>query len=230
MSNNNYRATYGADLILEIDSKGDIVSINLLSEVNSFDRCKKLTQGKYRSVEDQNKVFDMLTGKYGYIKVEVEVISGDSKVTVRDPVEWNKKDFGDLVQKLDEAMTIDGLVSNTPSDYPDRLLPVYLHKPLSNEPIGLTHEQLNVACKNIGINLACKGCAQLFYTGVNDEYFHDENCTRNKEEIDTKFTGYQPKPTLTCPVCKKLSYLSPIDAFGIEVKCSNCGEVSSQKD
>lgn len=41
---------------------------------------------------------------------------------------------------------------------------------------GLTYEELLVACKNVGINLDCGGCAANFYTGVND-IVHDKNCT-----------------------------------------------------
>lgn len=30
---------------------------------------------------------------------------------------------------------------------------------------GLTHEQISVACRNVGINLQCGACAEMFYTG-----------------------------------------------------------------
>lgn len=43
---------------------------------------------------------------------------------------------------------------------------------------GLTHEEIIVACRNIGINLECGGCAENFYTGFNDLSHHDSNCTR----------------------------------------------------
>lgn len=41
----------------------------------------------------------------------------------------------------------------------------------------LTHEEINIACRNIGINLECGGCAENFYTGYNDPEHHNENCT-----------------------------------------------------
>jgi hypothetical protein len=31
--------------------------------------------------------------------------------------------------------------------------------------LGLTHEQIEIACQNVGIDLHCPGCAELFYTG-----------------------------------------------------------------
>lgn len=40
----------------------------------------------------------------------------------------------------------------------------------------LTFEQICIACKNIGIDLACGGCAANFFTGFND-CPHDEHCT-----------------------------------------------------
>lgn len=46
----------------------------------------------------------------------------------------------------------------------------------SNE---LTHDEILVACRNIGINLECGGCAENFYTGFNNPLHHDTNCTKD---------------------------------------------------
>lgn len=51
---------------------------------------------------------------------------------------------------------------------------------------GLTHEEILIACHNIGINLDCGGCAGNFYTGHND-IPHDGHCSRritlNEDQI-----------------------------------------------
>lgn len=44
---------------------------------------------------------------------------------------------------------------------------------------GLTHEQLVVACANIGYDLTCGQCASVFYTGTGI-YPHDETCKTPK--------------------------------------------------
>lgn len=41
---------------------------------------------------------------------------------------------------------------------------------------GLTHDEIKIACRNIGINLDCGGCASAFYTGYGGDP-HDEQCT-----------------------------------------------------
>lgn len=42
---------------------------------------------------------------------------------------------------------------------------------------SLTFEEIAIACRNVGINLECGGCASAFFTGyVGDP--HDENCTQ----------------------------------------------------
>jgi hypothetical protein len=40
---------------------------------------------------------------------------------------------------------------------------------------GLTHEEMVVACRNIGFDLTCGACASLFYTGT-APYAHDTSC------------------------------------------------------
>ncbi len=40
---------------------------------------------------------------------------------------------------------------------------------------GLTHEELVVACRNIGYDLTCGQCASVFYTGAGT-YPHDDTC------------------------------------------------------
>lgn len=45
-----------------------------------------------------------------------------------------------------------------------------------NDKDGLTHEEIKIACRNMGINLDCGGCASAFYTGYGGDP-HDENCT-----------------------------------------------------
>jgi hypothetical protein len=49
---------------------------------------------------------------------------------------------------------------------------------VSNMKDGLTHEEIIIACRNIGINLECGGCAENFYTGFNDLSPHNHYCTR----------------------------------------------------
>lgn len=41
---------------------------------------------------------------------------------------------------------------------------------------GLTYDQLVVACRNIGYNLTCGRCAEVFYTGISLAE-HDAGCT-----------------------------------------------------
>lgn len=40
-----------------------------------------------------------------------------------------------------------------------------------------------MACRNVGINLECRGCAENFYTGKRASP-HDEDCTLNKPDED----------------------------------------------
>lgn len=46
---------------------------------------------------------------------------------------------------------------------------------------GLTHEQLVIACRNIGYDLTCGQCASVFYTGIGI-YPHDSTCKTPKSE------------------------------------------------
>lgn len=39
----------------------------------------------------------------------------------------------------------------------------------------LTYQELVTACRNVGIDLTCGGCATAFYTGTNAP--HDTHCT-----------------------------------------------------
>lgn len=41
---------------------------------------------------------------------------------------------------------------------------------------GLSYEEIYIACRNVGINLECGGCASEFYSGHSEE--HDKNCSR----------------------------------------------------
>lgn len=43
-------------------------------------------------------------------------------------------------------------------------------------PVDLTWKQLTAACKNIGFDLTCGGCAQLFFTGLPA---HTHSCKGN---------------------------------------------------
>ena len=43
---------------------------------------------------------------------------------------------------------------------------------------GLTYEETVIACRNVGINLECRGCAENFYIGFNDPSHHDQNCMK----------------------------------------------------
>ena len=47
-----------------------------------------------------------------------------------------------------------------------------LNPNFTNEPSrdGLSHKEVIAACKNIGIDLSCPACAELFYTGNNTGY------------------------------------------------------------
>lgn len=47
---------------------------------------------------------------------------------------------------------------------------------------GLTHEEIVVACRNIGYDMTCGACAALFYTGGGG-YDHDPGCT-NADQRD----------------------------------------------
>lgn len=44
-----------------------------------------------------------------------------------------------------------------------------------SEKISLNFDELVIACRNVGINLECGGCASLFFTGHGGDP-HDENC------------------------------------------------------
>lgn len=46
---------------------------------------------------------------------------------------------------------------------------------IENRRDGLSHEEIIVACRNVGLNLECGGCASVFYTGTDAP--HDENCS-----------------------------------------------------
>lgn len=46
---------------------------------------------------------------------------------------------------------------------------------------GLTHKEIIVACRNVGIDLTCPACANYFYTGINDTP-HADNCTSYDRE------------------------------------------------
>lgn len=50
-----------------------------------------------------------------------------------------------------------------------------------NKNNGLTHDEIAVACRNIGINLECGGCAENFYTGYNDPNHHDSHCSKKQK-------------------------------------------------
>jgi hypothetical protein len=60
--------------------------------------------------------------------------------------------------------------------------------------LGLSHERLVSSCANIGFNLSCPGCAELFFTGV-QLGSHDPTCTRLSEAIHMC-------NDLECGVCK----------------------------
>jgi hypothetical protein len=46
---------------------------------------------------------------------------------------------------------------------------------------GLTSEEVFSACRNIGVDLGCGGCAAVFYTGVGDAS-HEEHCVPARED------------------------------------------------
>ena len=48
---------------------------------------------------------------------------------------------------------------------------------------GLTHDQLVIACRNIGYNLECGECASIFFTGYGG-YPHDDSCPKKAEGRD----------------------------------------------
>lgn len=48
---------------------------------------------------------------------------------------------------------------------------------------GLTHGEIIIACRNMGINLECGGCAENFYTGFNDPLHHDDKICAKKQKI-----------------------------------------------
>lgn len=49
---------------------------------------------------------------------------------------------------------------------------------------GLSHDEIIVACRNVGLNLECGGCAAVFYTGYGAP--HDENCSADKSTVEEK--------------------------------------------
>lgn len=57
---------------------------------------------------------------------------------------------------------------------PKELKPLWV-KPTTREAGDLTFKQLVEACSNIGFDLTCGACAELFYTGHLNEN-HDEDC------------------------------------------------------
>jgi hypothetical protein len=47
---------------------------------------------------------------------------------------------------------------------------------------GLTHTEIEVACRNVGIDLSCGACATLFYTGTDaEDLSHSTNCPRQEQ-------------------------------------------------
>jgi hypothetical protein len=51
---------------------------------------------------------------------------------------------------------------------------------------GLTHQELAIACRNIGLDLTCGACACLFYTGHGGVYEHDATCKTDKRDTEKK--------------------------------------------
>lgn len=56
---------------------------------------------------------------------------------------------------------------------------------------GLTHEEIAIACRNVGINLECGGCAENFYTGYNNPLHHNQKCTKGYT-LYTSTDNYTP--------------------------------------
>lgn len=71
---------------------------------------------------------------------------------------------------------------------------------------GLNYDQLVAACKNIGYDLACGGCAAIFYTGTGATH----TCGRKEEPITFA-------PAEEC--CHTLLLNTP----GGGCACANCG-------
>lgn len=68
--------------------------------------------------------------------------------------------------------------------------PVSLVRHQHAESNGLSHEDIILACKNLGINLDCAGCSTLFFTGHKEA--HDVNCYGSVMLLKTLF----PKETI----------------------------------
>lgn len=56
-----------------------------------------------------------------------------------------------------------------------------------SEPCGLSHQELEQACRNIGFDLTCGACAERFFTGGSWSGEHDRVCqTVNKNLLLAK--------------------------------------------
>lgn len=53
---------------------------------------------------------------------------------------------------------------------------------------GLTYEQIQVACKNIGHDLSCGACAAIFFTGVGLPW-DKHSCDKSKEKSAAETMG-----------------------------------------
>lgn len=70
---------------------------------------------------------------------------------------------------------------------------------------GLTHEELIVACKNIGHDLTCGACAGVFFSGSTFIQEHSASC----------FTYAKAHFIMVCRLCH--------NQRGKEGKCPHCG-------
>ena len=60
---------------------------------------------------------------------------------------------------------------------------------------GLSHEELEMACANFGIDLTCGACASQFFTSYGG-YEHEATCkTQNAQEWKIRYGGYEHEAT-----------------------------------
>lgn len=69
--------------------------------------------------------------------------------------------------------------------------------------VPLTHDELAVACRNIGFDITCGSCASVFYTGFGG-HEHSEGRTTPGDSEPTKIVV-----GTTCPLCEGIGILEP---------------------
>lgn len=96
-------------------------------------------------------------------------------------VAWAAERFGSLYDPTSSSLVLFDEVSHALRALHDGVSATAT----STKSDGLTHAEIAVACRNVGIDLSCDACAEVFYTGsAMHEHTHEDGLAAERARTD----------------------------------------------